>query len=194
MSWPRALSGEVAGSRMSGSAPALAEAGKVMTRESEAGVERDTEALQSSGRVAVEGEAVQVPAVAGVVDALAQQAQALQPGVCMALAVQQQPERQSVEAQSKEEAQASPGEKVAQEPVPGAQALQFMRVAAALQQKPPRQAAPKRQVASEAQAVPVETAVAKLREVEHCTAEVAPANGVVRPGGQGLQAVAPGAE
>ena len=141
MSCPRALRGEVAGRSMRGVAPALAEGGKVLTRERAVGVDRETVALHSRAGVAGVGEAVHVPAVAGVVEALDQQAQALQPGVCMALAVQQQqPERQSVEAQSKLEAQASPGEKVAQEPVPGAQALQPRRVAAVLQQKPPRQA------------------------------------------------------
>ncbi len=134
MSCPRAFMGEVAGSSMRGVAPALAEGGKEMTRERATGVDRETEALQSRAGVAVEGEVVHVPAVAGVVEALDQQAQALQPGVCMALAVQQQPERQSVEAQSKAEPQASPGEKVEQEPVPGAQALQPRRVAAELQQ------------------------------------------------------------
>ena len=58
----------------------------------------------------------------------------------MAEAEQQQPARQRLEAQSKGEAQGSPGEKVAQEPLPGAQALQPMARAVALQQKPPLQA------------------------------------------------------
>ena len=55
-----------------------------------------------------------------------------------------------MEAQSKPEAQGSPGEYVAQEPVPGLQARQPMRVAAALQQEPARQA----QVAFEEQDEP----------------------------------------
>ena len=77
---------------------------------------------------------VRVSAVASVVEALAQQVQAVQLGVCRAEAAQQQPPRHWLEAQSKALEQASPGENVTQVPEPGWQAVQPRRAAAALQQ------------------------------------------------------------
>ncbi len=116
MSAPKGLSGEVAGRKTRGRAGAVAlPAGKLMTRERETleASGREIEALQGRerGGAAMAAEtAVQAPAVAGVVEALAQQAQAEQLGASGAEAAQQQPPRQRLEAQSKLEAQASPGE------------------------------------------------------------------------------------
>ena len=117
---PEGLRGETEGRNTSGCGPAPAEAGKVMTRERATVEGRETLALQ--GRLGVpmaggEAKEAQTPAVAGVVEALAQHWQALQLGVRMAEAAQQQPPRHWLEAQSKREAQDSPGELVAQEPV-----------------------------------------------------------------------------
>ena len=94
-----------------------------------------------------------VPAVAGVVVAFSQHLQAVHPAVARAEAEQQQPPRHWLEAQSKALAQASPGEKVAHEPLPGKQPLQPMASAVALQQKPPLQA-PEGQEELEAQGEP----------------------------------------
>ena len=74
----KAFKGEVLGSSSRGREEALAAFGKVMTRESATGEARDTEALHRSVGVLRLGEAAHVPAVAGVVEALAQQVQALQ--------------------------------------------------------------------------------------------------------------------
>ncbi len=153
-STPRVLAGEVAGRSSSGSAPRAAEGGKAIWRERATGEARATEALQSRAGAPVVGEAAQAPAVeSGAAEELDQQAQAVQARVCRAEGAQQQPPRQELEAQSKGEAQGSPGERVAQEPLPGKHALQPMAVAVALQQKPPLQA-PEAQVALEAQGEP----------------------------------------
>ena len=82
----------------------------------------------------------QEPAVAGWVAGLLQQAQALQPGVTRALAEQQQLPRHRLVPQSKPVEQDSPGELSRQEPEFTRQALQPMRAAEALQQKPSLQA------------------------------------------------------
>ena len=85
-----------------------------MTREMEVLEEscNETVSLQGSaeggGRAAVE--AAQLPAVEGVVEALDQQVQAVQLGVCKATEAQQHPPRHTVEAQSNWEPQGSPGE------------------------------------------------------------------------------------
>ena len=108
---PKVLSCEAAGSSSRGGwVPRAALAGKAITRESAVGAVASRLALHSSAGAPVVGEAAQAPAVAGVVEALAQHWQALQPAVCSALAAQQQPPRHRLEAQSKGEAQASPGE------------------------------------------------------------------------------------
>ena len=62
-------------------------------------------------------EAVHLPAVVAVVEALEKQAQAVHPGVSRARGVQQHPPRHWEEAQSKGEVQGSPGERVKQAPV-----------------------------------------------------------------------------
>ncbi len=128
-----------------------------MTRERDTVEARETLALQGRGRLeGTLGLAEQVPAVAGVVEALAQQVQAVQLGVCRAEAAQQQPPRHRLEAQSNALAQDSPGEKVAQVPVLAWQVRQPKCAAAALQQKPPRQT-PEGQVEFKVQAAPVAT-------------------------------------
>ncbi len=129
-----------------------------MRREKAMVVLRATEALQASAAVVSDGEAVQVPAFAAVVEALDQQAQVVQPGFWMAEAAQQQPPRHWLEAQSKALAQDSPGEKVVQVPVLAWQVRQPKCAAAALQQKPPRQA-PEGQVEFKVHAAPVATLV-----------------------------------
>ena len=138
---PNELRGETAGKKTRGTASVtLAAAGKAMMRAGATEALSDSEALQASRVVGWGCKAVQEPAEAAVVEALDQQAQAVQPGVWRAAAAQQQPPRHWLEAQSKFEAHASPGEYVWQEPVAEEQALQPIRAAAALQQKPPRQA------------------------------------------------------
>ena len=100
------------------------------------------EAVKFMGRghaVLVAGALVQAPAVAAVVDALAQQPQAAQP-TGDTPAVQQQPPRHRWEAQSKLEAHASPAVKRWHEPMPTSQARQPALTALGAQQKPPRQA------------------------------------------------------
>lgn len=72
--------------------------------------------------------------MAAVVDALDQHWHATQPGTTAA--AQQQPCAHKLVPQSAAEAQASPGEKRAHAPVPGAHARQPSAAAAALQQKP----------------------------------------------------------
>jgi hypothetical protein len=132
---PEGLRGETEGRNMRGCEPTPAEEGKVMTRERDTVEARETLALQGRGRLeGALGLAEQVPAVAGVLEALAQQAQAVQPGVWMAEAAQQHPPRHRLEAQSKALEQDSPGEAVAQYPEPGWQTWQPTRAAAALQQ------------------------------------------------------------
>ena len=159
MSTPYALRGDVGGSSTRGAAPlTLAEGGKAMTRDRGTEALMDTVPLQGrvagAGRAAEAGTAeVQAPARDGGVEALARQAQAAQPSVCTADAAQQQPPWHRLVAQSKGEAQGSPGEKVAQEPVPGWQARQPREAAAGEQQEPDRQA-PEEQVALEEQGAP----------------------------------------
>lgn len=79
-----------------------------------------------------------MPAVAAVVDTLAQHAHAVQPGTCSADAAQQQLPAQKFVPQSAAESQGSPGENKTQEPVPGRHAAQPNAAAAALQQNPER--------------------------------------------------------
>ena len=69
-------------SRRGGWEPRAALAGNVMMRDSAVGAVASRLALQSSEGAPVVGEAAQAPAVAGVVEALAQHWQALQPAVC----------------------------------------------------------------------------------------------------------------
>ena len=108
---PEGLRGETEGRNMRGCEPTPAEEGKVMTRERDTVEARETLALHGRGRLeGALGLAEQVPAVAGVVEALAQQVQAVQLGVCRAEAAQQHPPRHWLEAQSKALEQASPGE------------------------------------------------------------------------------------
>ena len=86
------------------------------------------------------GAARQAPAVGAVVEALDKQRQEVQPGVSSAEEAQQQPPAHRLVPQSALEAQGSPGENSTHAPVPGRHAVQPNEVAAALQQKPPRQA------------------------------------------------------
>ncbi len=96
---------------------------------------------------------MQAPAVAAVVDALAQQPHAAQPGTINAETAQQQPPRQRLVPQSALKAQGSPGGSSAHAPVKGVQAEQLARAAAGEQQKPARQR-PAAQAASSAQGAP----------------------------------------
>ena len=84
-----------------------------MTRERDTVEARETLALQGREGVPMVGGAAkeeQVPAVAGVVEALVQHWQAAQLGVRMAEAAQQHPPRHWLVAQSNLEAQGSPGD------------------------------------------------------------------------------------
>ena len=85
--------------------------------------------------------ATHAPALAAVVDALAQQPHAAQPpGARSAEEAQQQPPAQRLVPQSASEAQGSPGDRGTHAPEPGRHAVQPSAAAAALQQKPARQA------------------------------------------------------
>ncbi len=97
--------------------------------------------------------ATHAPAVAAVVDALAQQPHAAQPGASSAEAAQQQPPAQRLVPQSAAEAQGSPGGCSAHAPVKGVHAEQLARAAAGAQQKPPRHG-PAAQAVSSAQDAP----------------------------------------
>ncbi len=149
MSTPKRLRGELTGSTSRGVSlellpPAVASAhgGRVMER----GVWMVPllVALPVALQVMLEGGSRlvrQLPAVLTEVAGLLQQAQAGQPGVRRALAEQQQPLWHMLVLQSKALPQGSPGESCTQEPEPGAQALQLLLRALALQMKPPLQAA-----------------------------------------------------
>ena len=118
---PEGLRGETEGRNMRGCEPAPAEEGKVMMRERDTVEARETLALQGREGVPMVGGAAkeeQVPAVAGVVEALVQHWQAAQLGVRMAGAAQQHPPRHWLEAQSKALEQASPGELSTHLPLP----------------------------------------------------------------------------
>jgi hypothetical protein len=132
------LRGEAAGRYTRGEAPdTLLEGGKVMTRERATEAFRDTVLLQGRDALAkddVVGREVQEPAVVAVVPFEDQQRQDRQPTVCTAEEEQQQPPRHRFDAQSKLEAQDSPGEYVRQEPEPGAQPVQPARRAVEEQQ------------------------------------------------------------
>ncbi len=79
---PEGLRGETEGRNMRGCEPTSAEEGKVMTREKDTVEARETLALHGRGRLeGALGLAEQVPAVAGVVETLDQQVQAVQLGV-----------------------------------------------------------------------------------------------------------------
>ena len=143
MSTPYVLRGEVDGRSTRGVASVtLAEGGKAMTRDRGTDVEMDTVALHCKVVlvVAIKAVELQAPAVAAVVEALAQHAQEAQPRVCSAGAAQQQPPRHRLVPQSAGEAQASPGELSRQVPVLARQVAQPARAALGEQQKPPRQA------------------------------------------------------
>ncbi len=107
----------MAGRKSSGTASLMfALGGKLMTEEGAAVTLRGTLALHSSCVVSRVGTAEHDPAVAAVVLAFERHLQAVQPGVDIAEAEQQQPERQREDAQSKLELQDSPGEYVTQLP------------------------------------------------------------------------------
>lgn len=120
----------------------LAEEGKVMRRDREVVVLRERVELHCKGRVAVvEGVEVHCPAVSGEVEKAGVELKHWQdahPGVSKAEEEQQHCPRHRLVAQSKLEAQVSPGEKVKQEPVAGAQRVHPMARAKALQQYPPK--------------------------------------------------------
>jgi len=101
-----------------------------------------------------------VPAVTAVVLALAQQAQAEQPGVATAAAPQQQPPRHTPVPQSKLEPHTAPGAATAHWPDPGAHVEQPARAESAAQHAPPRHG-PKAHAAPAAeQAAPTGSGVA----------------------------------
>ena len=134
---PEGLRGETEGRNMRGWEPAPAEEGKVMTRERDTVEARETLALQGREGVPMVGGAAkeeQVPAVAGVVEALVQHWQAAQLGVRMAEAAQQHPPRHWLVAQSNLEAQGSPGDPKKQPPKGGAHTVQPRRAAVVEQQ------------------------------------------------------------
>ncbi len=166
-----------------------------MTRVNDTFVERDEEGVQGRLRLAkVLGAAAQVPAVAGVVDALAQQVQAMQFGVCSAEAAQQQPPRHTLEAQSNALPQGSPGEKVAQEPVLAWQVRQPICAATALQQNPPRQA-PEGQVEFKVQGRPVRATIHEAvpnRVIWPVGQHASAPEVLLVPGGQGKHRGCPG--
>ena len=156
---PPSFSGDVAGRNTRGATSfTLVPAGKDITRE------RDTVAFTElsppQGRVAATGavpfaaaKAVHAPAVVALVPPIDQQRHAVQPTVCVATSAQQHRPRHKLVPQSAAEAQGSPGLNRAQEPVPGWHDKQPAAVAAALQQKPPRQE-PEAQEALDTQAAP----------------------------------------
>ena len=123
---------------------------------------------------------MQAPADAAGSDTLLRHAHAPQPEVTIAAAEQQQPPRQRLVLQSKALPQASPGEKVRQDPEPGAQPPQPSRTAFAEQQIPAAQR-PEAQEALEAQTAPYGR---KGRQA------AAPGTSEKAPTLQGVQAVA----
>lgn len=187
MSTPNELRGDAAGRKISGGEEpvTLADAGKAITREGATVALRDRLPLQGRATVALEGGigagAAHVPAVAAVVDALAQHRQEVQPTVCKADAAQQQPPRQVLVPQSKAEAQGSPGELRRQEPEPGKQPLHPERSAVREQQTLERQAP----VAQEALLVQAEPGARAVVSAVPGRGALAPP-GQLEPEGQGV--------
>jgi hypothetical protein len=151
---PQALVGAVAGRKSRGTASVtFAEGGKVMSLLRETVVLMGVVALQSREAAAAAVAAVALgggagalhapAALAGVVVPLPpQHLQAPQPAencVKTAAALQQQPPRHRLEAQSKCPPQASPGMRATQVPLPRAQAPHPACTAVGLQHTPPRQ-------------------------------------------------------
>jgi hypothetical protein len=137
-STPRLFSAAVAGRNTRGVASGtLAAGGNTMAREGANVALREALVLQGSGRVSKGSGAAEdahAPAVAAVVDALAQHWHAAQPTVCTAGAAQQQPPRHTLVPQSAADAQGSPGEPRKQPPIWGAQLEQPSRAAVEEQQ------------------------------------------------------------
>jgi hypothetical protein len=114
--------------------------GKEITRESVLTlVLTDIDELHGNVMSVTEDVAMHAPAVEGVV--ALKQLQAVQPTVCIADVLQQQPPRQRLVPQSKEEIQVSPGLTVRHAPLLGAHDEQPRAAEELEQQKPPMQAA-----------------------------------------------------
>jgi len=142
-STPAVLRGAAAGRKRRGAlSVTLSAAGKAMMEEGVTALLALEVALQGSSAsgAAAAGAALHAPAVAAVVDALAQHSHAAQPGVSSAEEAQQQPPPQRFVPQSAFEAHASPGELSMQAPASRVQEAQPCRAALGEQQKPPRHA------------------------------------------------------